>query len=360
MATRVRSFAKINLGLAIGPPRSDGFHALATVYQTIELHDFVSVSAKAAASTSLKLTSTHARVPTDERNTAWRMVIAALEAMGVSARVSIHIEKQLPIQGGLGAGSANAAAALIALETELGQTLPGPERLRIAAQIGSDVPLFLIGGTVLGLGRGEEVYPLPELPETSCVVATPDIGVSTPQAFRDWDALHGQPSGQGSGLSLVPRHDRAKSSKGADSLTERNPSATLERLSRAVAGVWSGAYSSGVSTPPHSETGGRSGDLAGNPLSALVRTGIENDFEEVVFTQHPFLGDIKRILADSVHPDEQAMYASLSGSGASLFGLYGRGSAAAAAQKRLADKRIPGFITELLTRERYWREMFVD
>ena len=191
------------------PSRPDGFHALATVYQTIGLHDFVTVAAKPAATTSLKLTSTHAKVPTDDRNTAWRMVVAALEAMGIQARVSIHIEKQLPIQGGLGAGSANAAASLIALETELGPflkngPLPGPERLRIAAQIGSDVPLFLIGGTVLGLGRGEQVYPLPELPETPCVIATPDVGVSTPEAFRDWDALHTQPSGQPSGLSLVP------------------------------------------------------------------------------------------------------------------------------------------------------------
>ena len=138
-------------------------------------------------------------------------------------------------------------------------------------------------------------------------------------------------------------------------MTARNPSATLERLSRAVAGVWSGPYSSGVSTPPS----GRSGDLAGNPLSALVRTGIENDFEEVVFPQHPFLRDIKRTLADSVHPDEQAIYASLSGSGASLFGLYGTTGAAAAAQQRLAAQRIPAFTTELLTRERYWRDMLI-
>jgi 4-diphosphocytidyl-2-C-methyl-D-erythritol kinase len=356
MATRVRSFAKINLGLAIGPPRPDGFHALATVYQTIGLYDFVTVAARPAAHTSIKLTATHAAVPTDERNTAWRMVSAALEALGTAARVSIHIEKRLPIQGGLGAGSANAAAALIALEAELGRALPGAERLRIAAKIGSDVPLFLIGGTILGLGRGEEVYPLPDLagPDSgpNVVIALPDVGVSTPQAFRNWDALHTQAAGPAFGLSLVP----PKPANAPDSLTQRHPSATLERLSRAVAGVWSGPYSSGVSTSPQ----GQSGDLAGNPLSALVRTGIENDFEEVVFPLHPHLGTIKRILADSVHPDEQAIYASLSGSGASLFGLFGTTSAAAAAQQRLAQQRISALTTELLTRERYWREMFLD
>ena len=104
----------------------------------------------------------------------------------------MHIEKRLPVQGGLGAGSANAVAALIGLERELNQQLPGEERLKIAAEVGSDVPLFLIGGAVLGLGRGEDVYPMPDLPETHCVVALPNVGVSTPQAFRDWDSRHAE------------------------------------------------------------------------------------------------------------------------------------------------------------------------
>ena len=351
MATRVRSFAKINLGLAIGPTRSDGYHGLATVYQTIGLHDFVTVSAKLASKTSIRLASSSTIIPTDQTNTAWRMVETALDAMRISARVSIHIEKQLPVRGGLGAGSANAVAALIGLERELGQSLLPGDRLKIAAEIGSDVPLFLIGGTVLGLGRGEQVYPLPDLPSTACVIALPDVGVSTPQAFKDWDTLHGQPSGAGTGLSLVPpsvpKPERAP-------LTRRNPSATLERLSRAIAGVWSGPYSSGVSEAVNSPLG----DLAGNPLLALVRTGIENDFEEVVFPQQSLLGDIKRILADSVHPDEQAIYASLSGSGASLFGLYRSESAAKAAQQRLAANKVSSLSTETLPRERYWNEIF--
>jgi 4-diphosphocytidyl-2-C-methyl-D-erythritol kinase len=334
MATRVRSFAKINLGLAIGPGRPDGYHALATVYQTIGLHDFVMVSAKPAGQTSIAVTSTHAKVPADQTNTAWRMVEQALDAMKTAARVSIHIEKQLPIQGGLGAGSANAVAALIGLERELNQALPAAERLRIAAEIGSDVPLFLIGGT-------------------ACVVATPEVGVSTPQAFRDWDALHTGFSGPAFGLSLVPAAG-PRSEKAA--LTHRNPSATLERLSRAVAGVWSGPYSSGVSMVQNEPQG----DLAGNSLLALVRTGIENDFEEVVFPQQSLLGDIKQLLATSVHPDEQAIYASLSGSGASLFGLYGSESAAKAALQRLASRKVSGLLTQTITRDSYWGTMFVD
>ena len=118
MATAVRSHAKINLGLGIGAPRADGFHGLVTVYQTLEMHDVVTVTARRAAATVLGVTSNDGRVPTDERNTAWKMVSLALESLG-SGGGEIHIEKRLPVQGGLGAGSANAVAALVGLEAEL-------------------------------------------------------------------------------------------------------------------------------------------------------------------------------------------------------------------------------------------------
>jgi 4-diphosphocytidyl-2-C-methyl-D-erythritol kinase len=191
MATCVRSYSKINLGLAIGPVRADGFHGLATLYQTLAVHDLVTVEARrvAAGESRITLTTNHPRVPTDARNTAWKMVERALAAMGLAAEVAIHIEKELPVQGGMGAGSANAAAALIGLERELGSALPEAERLELAAEVGSDVPLFLIGGAVLGLGRGEQVSPMPDLPATWCVVAVPEVGVSTPRAFQEWDGL---------------------------------------------------------------------------------------------------------------------------------------------------------------------------
>src|ERR1700733_2367475 len=152
MATRVRSYSKINLGLAIGPVRSDRFHGLTTLYQTLDLHDLVTVSAQRLASgveTRISLTTNHPFVPRDGRNTAWRMVEAALARLGVAAEVEIYIEKRLPVQGGMGAGSANAAAALLGLERELGVALPEAERLGGAAEIGGDVPLFLIGGAVM-------------------------------------------------------------------------------------------------------------------------------------------------------------------------------------------------------------------
>jgi 4-diphosphocytidyl-2-C-methyl-D-erythritol kinase len=123
MATRVRSYSKINLGLAIGPVRPDGFHGLTTLYQTLDLHDLVTVTAKQLASgieTRITLTTNHPFVPRDARNTAWRMVEQCLERLGVAAEVAVNIDKRLPVQGGMGAGSANAAAALLGLERELG------------------------------------------------------------------------------------------------------------------------------------------------------------------------------------------------------------------------------------------------
>src|SRR5450631_1664644 len=101
MPTAVRSHAKINLGLGIGAPRPDGFHALTTVYQTLELHDVVTVSAKPAAEKSIRLTSNDERVPLDGRNTAWRMILLVLEYLQVTAEVKVDIQKDLPIQGGL-------------------------------------------------------------------------------------------------------------------------------------------------------------------------------------------------------------------------------------------------------------------
>ena len=187
MTVAVRSFAKINLGLYIGARRADGFHDLRTVYQTIALHDVirVSMSARERNRDSVR----RSRVPPDASNTCYRIAALVMEALGAKGKVTIQIEKRLPVQGGLGAASSNAVATMLALERALKKPLTLAARLRIAAQVGSDLPLFLIGGTVLGVGRGEEVYPLADLPSTAMVVVTPEIGVSTPQAFADWDAL---------------------------------------------------------------------------------------------------------------------------------------------------------------------------
>lgn len=371
MPTAVRSHAKINLGLRIGAPRSDGFHALVTVYQTLELHDIVTVVARRATRTILRLASNDSRVPPDGRNTAWKMVQLALNTLGIAAEVEIHIEKRLPVQGGLGAGSANAVAALVGLETELGLGLPsqphdpgtsssqpsplegwnrnlagvslnGPAlwpslRLKIAAQVGSDVPLFLIGGTVLGVDRGQEVYPLPDIESLWCVVAAPSVGVSTPQAFRDWDALCAA-----EGLTATASTDKLNELSRAYAIA----------FAGAVPGGWQGAGSSGVLPV------GR--DLAGPQESALVRTGIsswiQNDFERVVFPQQPSLAEIKRLLAVAGTP-EAALHASLSGSGSALFGLYLTRGDAEAGRERLQTAGVKAFLTRTLPRSEYWSQM---
>ncbi len=333
MSTSVRSCTKINLGLAIGPARPDGFHQLTTVYQTLELHEWVTVEARLAAETKITLSSSHPRVPTDARNTAWRSVQRCLELLDLKARVHVHIEKKLPMQGGLGAGSANAVASLVGLEAELNRRLAPPERLRLAEEIGSDVPLFLLGGAVVGVGRGEEVLPLPDFPSVPCVIALPSIGVSTPQAFRDWDKL------QADKLQAFP------------ALTPPAPSATINKLSRSIAAAFGEPHSSGVFSKRE--------DHAEDPLLALVRTGIENDFEQVVFPQNPFLGDIKRILVSGSSTEDAAIHAGLSGSGSTLFGLYRTPASANAALERLKRHGVTGLVTRTLPRGDYWRSMRV-
>jgi len=356
MPTAVRSHAKINLGLYIGAPRPEanpaGFHRLATVYQTLELYDLVTVTARQAAATTLRLTSNDVRVPSDERNTAWKMVALALEALGVTAEVEIHIDKCLPVQGGLGAGSANAVAALVGLEVELGiasqqvSKLPGwpARRLKIAALVGSDVPLFLIGGAILGRDRGQLVEPLPDFEPVWCVVATPEVGVSTPQAFRDWDALCAE-----EGLTSEASTDR------------------LDKLSRAYVSAFAGAIPEESGSISEGRQGAGSsgvllneGNLAGPIESALVRTGItnwiENDFERVVFPQHPSLSEIKRILSGT-GTLEAASHASLSGSGSALYGLYQTRGDAEAAHERLRTAGVKSLLTRTLPRTAYWREM---
>jgi 4-diphosphocytidyl-2-C-methyl-D-erythritol kinase len=362
MSTTLRSFAKINLGLAIGPVRADGFHSLTTLYQTIAAHDLVTVDARPAEKTSITLTSNDSRVPLDERNTAFKSVKLALEAKRLDAEVRIHIDKRLPVQGGLGAGSANAVAALIGLERELGAhgvaPSPGPERLRIAAEVGSDVPLFLVGGAVLGVGRGEEVYPLPDLPVTTCVVALPEVGVSTPQAFRDWDARRLPPFAQETRSGWGTQAGKSRE----DALTAPAASDRLVELSRALSAALCEPHSSGVFLEDLAATSELSANFsagAKNPLIALVRTGIENDFEEVVFPQNPLLGEIKRELAAAGDPERAALYASLSGSGSALFGLYGTPEAARAAVTRLSVMGIRSVTTQTMPRERYWLSLVV-
>jgi len=332
MTVTVRSFAKINLGLHIGGLRPDGFHELRTVYQTIALHDRIRVSIQRGE--GIEIHCEDRRVPADSTNTCYRIVERAMAALGITSHVFIEIHKKLPVQGGLGGASANAVATLLALEKAAKKHLSETERLRIAAEVGSDLPLFLVGGTTLGIGRGEDVYPLSDLPATPCVIAAPEIGVSTPKAFADWDLLM---------RGAVAREPSLAVSR-PDKLTAFEASDRIVEFSRRVS-----AWLSGVSGVPGSRRGGRAETL----LLDLVRTGIENDFEQVVFPQYPALREVK-----GAFEREGAFYASLSGSGSAIYGLFRTREAAAKAAGRLRAKGVPAVATSTLTRRQYWKRIF--
>lgn len=357
MRVSVPSFAKINLGLRIGALRPDGFHALRTVYQTIALHDVISVSVDRGS--GIEIRCDDPRVPRDSTNTCWKIVERAIESLKARGRVIIEIEKRLPVQGGLGGASANAVTALLALEAALKRRLSAPERLRIASEVGSDLPLFLIGGTVLGVGRGEEVYPLPDLSAMPCVIALPEIAVSTPKAFGDWDRF------------MVPRREkqvpRLRSSFASERTSSLGMTSSTEGTSDGA--QLTAAYASDrmlefgreisawlnaglESKPRRSGVSARRGGRAENPLLDLVRTGIENDFEKVVFPLYPELREVKRVLERA-----GAAYASLSGSGSAVYGMFESRAKAEQAVRKLEKSGTKAVVTSTLTRSQYWKKL---
>jgi len=344
MFVTVRSFAKINLGLCIGPLRSDGFHDLRTIYQTIALHDVIRV--EVTRGTGIEIRCKDPRVPKDQSNTCYRIVEPAMAALGAKGRVVIDIEKKLPVQGGLGGGSANAVAVLLALEHALKKQLSDADKLRIAADVGSDLPLFLVGGTVLGLGHGEQVSPLPDLPSVACVIATPGISISTPKAFADWDRLEASRNDVAERAATRSKAAKLTGSSPSDRMNTcfRRFSALLNGLSQNK--IRTGKASSGVLVP-------RGRGRAENPLLDLVRTGIENDFERVVFPKYPELIKVKRVLEDA-----GAFYASLSGSGSAIYGLFASKPSGAKAAAKLRKAGTPAVVTTTLTRQQYWKKIF--
>jgi 4-diphosphocytidyl-2-C-methyl-D-erythritol kinase len=304
------------------------------VYQTVALYDIVRVDV--LPGTGTEVCCEDPRVPRDERNTCYRAaqrVLATIEAkdrlsLAGSARIVIKIEKHLPVQGGLGAASSNAVATMLALERALGIDLTPAEKLRIAAEVGSDLPLFLIGGTVLGVGRGEEVYPLPDLPVVHVVVVTPAIGVSTPEAFSRWD-------------EFVAREA---------ALTPSGTAGTMNEFSGRVFTWLSKSFSQALG--PASGVPAQGGNRAETPLLDLVRAGIENDFERVVFPEYPDLREAKEQLLRA-----GAQYASLSGSGSTLYGMFASEPEAQRATERIMAAGHTAVATRTLTRVDYWRAL---
>ena len=193
----VRVPAKINLHLAVGPLRSDGFHDLATVFHAISLFDEVTVAATEHPGVEVHGEGA-ATVPTDGRNLAWRAVELVAEHAGRAPDVRVVLRKGIPVAGGMGGGSADAAAALVGLSALWKLDLTREELSRMAAQLGSDVTFALHGGTALGTGRGETIVPVLSRHPQHWVVALHRGGLETPSVYRELDRLRRNPGGRGS------------------------------------------------------------------------------------------------------------------------------------------------------------------
>ncbi len=189
----VASPAKINLQLGVGPLRPDGLHTLATVYQAIGLYDEVTVAA--AGTTTLTVSGDGvdvADVPADTSNLALRAAALLASRAGLTeadARVAMRIRKRVPVAGGMAGGSTDAAGALLACDVLWGLGTPQEELLRLAADLGSDVPFCLLGGTATGTGRGEVVAPVEDAGAYWWVVALSSRGLSTPAVYGEFDRL---------------------------------------------------------------------------------------------------------------------------------------------------------------------------
>ncbi len=259
-SVRVRAFGKINLGLEILARRPDGYHEIRTVYQTVSLADRLEISVSSRQH-GIHLECDDPLIPTGRANLAYQAGDLWKRLRRFRGRVEIRLRKCIPAGSGLGGASSDAAATLLGLEHLTGDRLDVPARFRLAARLGSDVPFFLWGGRCLGIGRGEDVYPLPDLVRRCCLIVFPGIEVSTREAYREAGRLL--------------------------KLTEPAGKPTIS---------WFGAR-------PH--------------LSLEDWGPAENDFEEVVFARWPELARVKRQLVQA-----GAEIASLTGSGSAVFALF--------------------------------------
>jgi len=281
----LKAYGKINLGLAVLGRRPDGYHELRTVYQSIALADRLEVRLTAGPR-QVHLETSGFPVPGGRENLATRAAEAVLKELKLRARVLLFLDKRIPPASGLGGASSDAAAVLRAVLSLSGRQLPLQRLLHLAAALGSDVPFFLFGGRALGLGRGEEVYPLPEGPARHCVLFFPGQGMNTTEAYR--------------------RLRRPR-------LTPLSASPTIELFCSAVN---EGARGKGGSGRPFDQGSHR----------------LENDFEPLVFREFPELAKAKKILQE-----HGAAVASLSGSGSAVFGLFRDQAKARRAAQQLRD-----------------------
>lgn len=304
---RLRAFAKINLGLKILGKRSDGFHEIRTLYQTVALHDRLEISLSSVGEKA-SVECDAPEIPSGRQNLVYRACELWRQARKFHGGIRVRLEKRVPAGAGLGGASADAAVTLLGLERLTGDRMDSASRLKLASRLGSDVPLFLWGGRVLGFGRGEEVYPLWDLPQRRCLLVFPGFSVSTAEAYRS--------AGRGTFLKSLDRRQRFR-------LTKVRNGANMNCF-----GAW--------------------------PQFPLQSWGpAENDFERVIFARWPGLGLLK-----SQFIRAGAEIASLTGSGSAVYAVFTSARHLARASKHIP----PGwrtFRTRTLSRAEYEWRVFV-
>jgi 4-diphosphocytidyl-2-C-methyl-D-erythritol kinase len=282
--------AKINWRLHVSGRRVDGFHELRTVFQTITLHDRLTFAS--SDDDRFTLTTNEPEIPVDERNLVRRAALALKERYGIRKGASVHLEKRIPAEGGLGGGSSDAAVALLGLAHLWAVETCKEELTQLGARLGADVPFFFTGGTALGTGLGTEINPLADVKAEHILVVTPRAKVSTAEAYK---ALR------------------------RPALTKESPDIILS-ISREEA-----------------------------KLFDSLHEALHNDFESVIYELYP---EIARARASLI--EQGAEGALLAGSGASVFGIFDKREALVRAKAVLESE--PGwrvFASAALGRERY-------
>jgi 4-diphosphocytidyl-2-C-methyl-D-erythritol kinase len=281
------SFAKINLLLRVLGKRTDSFHEICTIFQTVSLCDYLTFS----EADEISLTCSDDRIPVNEENLVVKVGKILREKFNIERGAKIHLEKRIPAPGGLGGGSSNAAVALLALVKLWNITIDFEELRAIGKTLGSDVPFFFCGGTALGTGRGTEIRSLEDFRENYVLIVAPKIDISTGKAFAMLNA---------------------------PDLTNKSPKSILQICREQVNALY------------------------------LRQTALTNDFERVIFEIEPRIGEIKEKLFSC-----GAKRALLSGSGASVFGIFETDNQRQNAMKFLQGKNYRLFATETVSRLAY-------